>query len=112
MDIEKALGLAERVLNLTEVIGCGIVDKISGERIVYVGDFLESDWCTADLWGSMASVVSRKLGQNFHMSMVRNDLYKLVVIPLETSYLAAKISSEAHAWQVAAKMEPIAQTIG
>ena len=111
MDNEKALRLAERVLNLSEVLGCGIIDSVTGEKVVYVGDFLESDWCIADLWGSLAAVIVGKLGQHLNMSMVQNDLYKTVILPMGADYLAAKIASHDQAWLIAAKIEPLVRAM-
>ena len=112
MNKDIAQNLAERILNLSDVSGCGIIDATSGAEIVYVGDFLETDWENTDLWGSLSIVVVEKLSQKLVSSMIRDNTYKTVIFKIENAYIGAKIPRDVQAWHVAARMEPLIIAVG
>ncbi|OQY28977.1 MAG: hypothetical protein B6244_05405 [Candidatus Cloacimonetes bacterium 4572_55] len=108
---EKAYSLSVRVINFMEIVGCGVIEQKSGKNVVELGDFLDNDRELIDLWGSMACVIAQKFDQSVRLCIVRSEVFKSVIFPLQDVYLGAKVPYAESAWTISARMEPIVRAM-
>ncbi len=104
---EHIYQLADRLISLNEVVGCGITDQFSGTQVTELGDFTDVDHEIADLWGSLGQVIAQKLHQPLTNVMARGEICKIIIFPKSSRFICGKIARAETAWKIAARMEPL-----